>query len=143
MPEVYIPIRPAELDRRLWGGVGFHLDSFWSVIPGGKRERLLGEKGKRESGLPQNFTWISLGKGTARTHARTTRNDFPVGLTPQPPIRFQVSDFRSRISDFRFQISDAGGNRAPEAGGTAGRQLGEPGRAFYRTRLLRNCVRTL
>lgn len=39
---------------------------------------------KREKGKCHGFFWtsISLGKGTAHTHARPTRNDFLVGLIP-------------------------------------------------------------
>ena len=41
-------------------------------------------------------------------------------------LRFEISDcrFEFQISDFRFQISDCSWG-----GGTAGRELGEPGRA--------------
>ena len=47
------------------------------------------QKGKRENGGNPFCDPISLGNQTARTHARTdstTRNDCPVGLTPQPPL---------------------------------------------------------
>ena len=45
-----------------------------------------GGTGKRERAWKRFLARISLGIRTARTHARTTRNDFPVGLTPQPPM---------------------------------------------------------
>ena len=46
--------------------------------------KLGGPKGKRENPSPHlssNSTWQP-----DRAHARTKRNDFPVGVTPQPPI---------------------------------------------------------
>ena len=52
-----------------------------------KREKAARQKGKRERGLNQVFSWICLEIHTARTHDMK-RNDFPVGLTPQPPISF-------------------------------------------------------
>ena len=58
----------------------------------GKRENSSPPKGKRESSAPHEGKRkntgslfcdpIPLGSQTARTHARTKRNDFPVGLTP-------------------------------------------------------------
>ena len=45
--------------------------------PGAKRE-----KGKRQ---PTHFC-PELTRHTHRAHARTTRNDFPVELSPQPPM---------------------------------------------------------
>ena len=44
--------------------------------------------GKREKGSGATTIWapFSLGIQTARTHARTKRNDFPVDSLPQPPI---------------------------------------------------------
>ena len=48
----------------------------------GKREGPQKQKGKGESVKTPFLTLISLGLGTARTHARTTQNDFPVGLSP-------------------------------------------------------------
>ena len=48
-------------------------------------------------------------------------------------------DLELRIFGWRSQVGDLGlGNWAPEAGGTAGRSTGEPGRAFYSTGPLRN-----
>ena len=46
-------------------------------------------KGKRKRGRKYFLAEFDLIYGTARTHARThdtKRNDFPVGLTPQPSI---------------------------------------------------------
>ena len=39
----------------------------------------------------------------ARTHARTTRNDFPVGHTPQRPIRINHADIRGRSGTIEGQ----------------------------------------
>jgi hypothetical protein len=50
----------------------------------GKRENSAGQKGKGKTpsrDLSSNSTWQP-----DRAHARTKRNDFPVGVTPQPPI---------------------------------------------------------
>jgi hypothetical protein len=50
----------------------------------GKRENSAGQKGKGKRPrhhLSSNSTWQP-----DRAHARTKRNDFPVGVTPQPPI---------------------------------------------------------
>ena len=61
----------------------------------GKGKRLRDQKGKgkeRNRNGTERITFFAgsdLTYGTARTHARThdtKRNDFPVGLTPQPPI---------------------------------------------------------
>jgi hypothetical protein len=63
-------------------------------VGGRKRGRSLGPEGKggnslgqKEKGWPAIRTAIPLGNRTACSHARTKRNDFPVGLgiTPQPP----------------------------------------------------------
>ena len=56
----------------------------------GKRERPSSRKGKRERPRTDAGAAFSLGIGHrayARTHARTKRNDFPVGLTP-PGLRY-------------------------------------------------------
>ena len=67
----------------LLGFTWIHLDSFGFTWEKGKPREA---KGKRENGGTQHLTRISLGKGTARTHARTRRNDFPVG-SPPPNLR--------------------------------------------------------
>jgi len=49
-----------------------------------ERENSAGPKGKGKTPSPHlssNSTWQP-----DRAHARTKRNDFPVGVTPQPPI---------------------------------------------------------
>ena len=49
-----------------------------------KRENSAGQKGKGKGpgqDLSSNSTWQP-----DRAHARTKRNDFPVGVTPQPPM---------------------------------------------------------
>ena len=54
----------------------------------GKRENSAGQKGKGKSpsqDLSSNSTWQP-----DRAHARTKRNDFPVGVTPQPPIYIYI-----------------------------------------------------
>jgi len=55
----------------------------------GKREDLLREKGKAKV-EGQHFHQILLDMHTARTQARTKRNDIPFGLTPKPPIESAV-----------------------------------------------------
>ena len=47
-------------------------------------------KGKWENGGNDTFAPFPLGKQTARTHTQTKRNDFPVGLPPQPPIYIYI-----------------------------------------------------
>ena len=71
--------------------------------PKGKREDLQRPKGKRESARAGFLARISLGNQTARTHARTTRNDFPVGLTPptsdfEPPGKYLQTSLENRLS---------------------------------------------
>ena len=51
----------------------------------GKRDMQASERGKRERCHGEVVSLISLDKHTERTHDMK-RNDFPVGLTPQPPI---------------------------------------------------------
>ena len=60
-----------------------------SAPPKGKRESSEDQKEKREKAGKVFCDPIPIGNQTARTNARThgtTRNNFPVGLTPQPPI---------------------------------------------------------
>ena len=55
-----------------------------------KKGKLATAKGKQEKEGTVFWVRVPLGNQTARTHARTDdtkRNDFPIGLVPQPPIR--------------------------------------------------------
>ena len=63
--------------------------------PKGKRESPASQKGKRENAGTQNLTRISLGKGTARTHARHETKRFP-GWTHPSNLRFKNSNFSSK-----------------------------------------------
>ena len=67
--------------------------SFFLFFSQGKRENLPVQKGKRERNKPNMFTPNSLDIHTARAHARATRNDFPVELTPN--LRFLLLGFWS------------------------------------------------
>ena len=48
--------------------------------------KFAGPKRQKGKGWRQLLVGIPLGNQPARTHARMKRNDFLVGLTPQPPI---------------------------------------------------------
>jgi len=67
----------------------------------GKRENAMPhkEKGKtrrdkREKGKDSNSTWQP-----DRAHARTKRNDFPVRVTPQPPMNLFIYIYLSLFID--------------------------------------------
>ena len=71
----------------------FHLTSLECIcihlIPQGKRERPVGQKGKGKGAVSRFKFWgLDLTRDTDCAHAHNvmTRNDFPVRLTPQPPI---------------------------------------------------------
>ena len=71
-----------------------------------------------------------------------------------PDFRFRISYFGFQVSCFKLQIANfvphisyfifrISAPRAPEAGGTAGRWLGEPARKHDTTSSSSNCTRTL
>ena len=81
-----MPISPTKLDRRFAG------------VEGGKKGKLGAAKGKRARVCALFWARVQLGNQTERTHAhtneRTKRNDFPGGLTPQPPINYMSKNFK-------------------------------------------------
>ena len=96
---VFILISQLKLDRRFgaWGkGTGK------ARRPPKWRESSAPHKGKRENGGNDFWIGIPLGNETARTRARTKRNDFPDGLTPN--LRFNYISISTLINHAPFVV---------------------------------------